>query len=213
MKNHQSQYHNVDEVRTLFEERKAAIRTRLEEFARIPPEKYSYELAYCLMTPQSSAVNAANAVDALKEADFFGKAIEASTILAAKRHYIRFHNTKARHLHEAREHFAEISAQLQHGSTGSEIRTWLVYNVKGLGWKEASHFLRNIGYRNLAILDRHILKNLKHHNVVRAIPKSLTPKRYLAIEEKFAAFAQAIGITLDELDLLFWSKETGEILK
>ena len=90
---------------------------------------------------------------------------------------------------------------------------WLIHNVRGLGWKEASHFLRNIGYRNLAILDRHILKNLKHHNVFRTTPKTLTPKKYRAIEKGFASFANAVGISMDELDLLFWSNETGEILK
>jgi thermostable 8-oxoguanine DNA glycosylase len=49
--------------------------------------------------------------------------------------------------------------------------------------------------------------------VVRSIPKSLTPRRYLAIEAKFAAFATDVGISMDELDLLFWSKETGIVLK
>ncbi|MEK9139334.1 MAG: DNA lyase, partial [Bacteroidota bacterium] len=92
-------------------------------------------------------------------------------------------------------------------------RAWLVKNVKGLGWKEASHFLRNIGHHNLAILDRHILKNLKRHNVIRTLPKTLTAKRYLTIEKKFLAFSQHLGISMDELDLLFWSRETGEILK
>ena len=81
--------------------------------------------------------------------------------------------------------------------------------MKGLGWKEASHFLRNIGYRDLAILDRHILRNLRRHRIIRTLPKTLTPSRYRAIEGKFRAFAGAIGIPMDELDLLFWSRETG----
>ena len=96
---------------------------------------------------------------------------------------------------------------------GYILRDWLLANVRGLGWKEASHFLRNIGYRNLAILDRHILRNLKRHGVIRAIPASLTPKRYRAIEQSFLKFGNAIGIPMDELDLLFWSRETGEIRK
>ena len=77
----------------------------------------------------------------------------------------------------------------------------------------ASHFLRNIGYRDLAILDRHILKNLVRFRVMRGLPKTLTPKRYLFIENRFQRFARQIGIPMDELDLLFWSIETGEILK
>jgi N-glycosylase/DNA lyase len=88
-----------------------------------------------------------------------------------------------------------------------------VRNVRGLGWKEASHFLRNIGWHDLAILDRHILRNLVRHGVLRSVPATLTRSRYLAIERKFRQFAGAVGISMDELDLLFWSRATGEILK
>jgi N-glycosylase/DNA lyase len=95
----------------------------------------------------------------------------------------------------------------------TEKREYLVKNVKGLGLKEASHFLRNIGHNNLAILDRHILKNLHKLGVIEEVPRSLTKKAYLDIEEKFKRFSKKIGITMDELDLLFWSMETGKVFK
>ncbi len=95
----------------------------------------------------------------------------------------------------------------------TESREWLIKNVKGLGRKEASHFLRNIGHQDLAILDRHILKNLVRVGAIGRLPKTLTTKRYSAIEQKFLQFSHTIGIPMDELDLLFWSLETGEILK
>ena len=83
-----------------------------------------------------------------------------------------------------------------------ETCEWLVKHVKGLGYKEASHFLRNIGYSSeLAILDRHVLKNLKKHGVISRIAP-LTPKRYRATNEKVA---KQVGISMGELDLLFWS--------
>ena len=127
--------------------------------------------------------------------------------------YIRFHKTKAKRLCAVRDQFPLISQHLSNGSPSTELREWLVNNVKGLGWKEASHFLRNIGHRNLAILDRHILKNLIRVGVIQRLPKTLTARRYLAIEKKFLKFSQQIGISMDELDLLFWSMETGKILK
>ena len=65
----------------------------------------------------------------------------------------------------------------------------------------------------LAILDRHILKNLKLLGVIHEVPKSLTRSRYLEIETKMANFADEIGIPLDHLDLLLWYNETGEVLK
>ena len=186
------------------------IRRRLDDFAAVPTEEYFYELVYCLLTPQSSAVHAGKAVEVLKQA---GDHADSAAILANRDHYIRFHNTKAKRISEARAMLPQILHCLSNGADAPDLREWLVANVKGLGLKEASHFLRNIGYRDLAILDRHVLKHLKKHGVLRSVPGSLTRRRYLAIEVRFARFAADIGIPMDELDLLFWSAETGEILK
>jgi len=209
----QPAYRDTEVLRAEFATRGAAIRQRLDDFASVSPGEYFYELVYCLLTPQSSAVNALKAVDALKRADLFNREVSAAHVLGNRAHYIRFHNTKARHLADAKAAYPAIETQIGSGMQGGELRAWLVTNVRGLGWKEASHFLRNIGFRNLAILDRHILRNLKRHGVIRSLPATLTPRRYLAIEQRFHAFAAATGITMDELDLLFWSRETGSILK
>lgn len=193
--------------------RKELIRRRLEEFASIPPERYFYELAYCLMTPQSTARNAAIVQRLLEDGDALHRSLPLVAILSGPDHYIRFHNTKARRIHEARDEYATIQAVIQSTDDAKSLRAQLVAGVKGLGWKEASHFLRNIGRRGLAILDRHILKNLVHHGVIESLPGALTSHRYLTIERDFQHFANSIGIDMDELDLLFWSRETGEILK
>ncbi len=212
-------YRYVDDLRSEFAMHGNAIRARLADFAAVSPGAYFYELAYCLLTPQSSAVNATRAVEALQAIRFFDDQVDAVPILRSRDHYIRFHNTKGRHLREARQIFPEILLRItdQNGHSrnpdGPALRLWLTAHVRGLGWKEASHFLRNIGYTNLAILDRHILKNLQRHGVVRTLPQSLTPKRYADIEKRFARFAATVGVTMDELDLLFWSRETGEIRK
>jgi N-glycosylase/DNA lyase len=206
-------YAHVEDLRKDFQNSMPEIRARLENFRRVPPGEYFYELAYCLLTPQSSAVNAALALQLLRQKGCFDRPDETAEVLHRKAHYIRFHNTKAIRLAEAWMQFPLIEARLGEHPSARDLRDWLVENVKGLGWKEASHFLRNIGYRDLAILDRHILKNLKRHGVLRAIPKSLSPARYRAIEKKFVQFAHDIGIPIDHLDLLFWSRETGKILK
>jgi N-glycosylase/DNA lyase len=198
-----------------------AIRARLADFAAVPRGLWFYELAYCLLTPQSSAVNASLVVDVLQAGNFLESGHDPTPLLRDRRHYIRFHNTKARRLLEARAVYPLLCAELESSRgrtdaltiTGPALREWLLCNVRGLGWKEASHYLRNIGYRNLAILDRHILRNLKRHGVIRTVPQSLTPTRYVAIERAFLKFSATLGIPMDELDLLFWSRETGEILK
>ena len=210
---HRPKYRDIDDIRRDHAARQGEILRRLNDFAAVPQSEYFYELAYCLLTPQSSAANASKAVELLKSADLLRSEVEPSEILFIKSHYIRFHHTKARRLLDAKRKLPDILAALSSGRSSTDIRRWLVDNVTGLGWKEASHFLRNIGHRNLAILDRHILKNLRHHGVVRRPPRSLTPVRYLATEQRFLEFADAISIPMDELDLLFWSRETGEIRK
>lgn len=206
-------YQHLDELYERYAMRREAIRARLQEFAAVKPEEYLYEIIYCLLTPQSSAMNAAKAVEQIKAEGVLENAEAVARILGRREHYIRFHNTKAKRIRDIHRRYERIFHALTNESSPAELRAWLVQNVKGLGWKEASHFLRNIGHRNLAILDRHILKNLKKHRVIRSLPKTLTRKRYLSIEQKFQRFAQVVGIPMDELDLLFWSSETGEILK
>ncbi len=203
----------LDNLLTLYRERKHRIQTRLDEFSRIPPEEYFYEIVYCLLTPQSSAVNAAVAVAELQKIRFHECDASPEEILRRRTSYIRFHSTKARHLVAMKKNFLPILEQLTSGQPAPVLREWLVQNVKGMGWKEASHLLRNIGHRELAILDRHILRNLLRLRAIRRLPKTLTSRRYKLLERKFHTFAREIGIPMDELDLLFWSMETGEILK
>lgn len=192
---------------------KSKIQQRLDDFLKVKQSDYFYELVYCLLTPQSSARNASKVVKLLKSNKFHKQDINPQPILSHKESYIRFHNNKSNYLLEFKKQYPLIELQLRNGNSSIDLREWLVRNVKGLGYKEASHFLRNIGHRNLAILDRHILKNLVRVGVLNELPKSLSKNNYLKIEEKFKQFSKNIDIPMDELDLLFWSMETGEILK
>jgi N-glycosylase/DNA lyase len=202
------------ELLALYEERKDAIRARLAEFHRVRSSEYLYELLYCLLTPQTKAEHAEAAVSKLRSLSFDTQPIDPEPILADRAHYIRFHKTKAQHLVRIKQTMEQISERLANGASSFELREWLVKNVKGFGYKEATHFLRNIGKNDgLAILDRHILRNLKRYGVIRSLPTSLSRKRYLAIERRFKQFADELGIPVDALDLLFWSMETGEIRK
>jgi N-glycosylase/DNA lyase len=132
---------------------------------------------------------------------------------------VRFHNTKAQNVVLARRRFVmkrrtNIRGVLSRFDDPKKTREWMVSNIRGLGYKEASHFLRNIGLgEDLAILDRHILKNLVALGVLKEIPSSLSRKRYLEIEDEMADFARTIRIPMAHLDLLLWYKETGEIFK
>ncbi len=189
--------------------KKQEIQKRLSAFKQVKGDDLFYELCFCLLTPQSKAESCDRAVFYLKENDFFHLHINPKKYLRGN---VRFHNKKSIYLIEMKSKYGKICKRIA-TSEGRELRDWLVLNVKGIGYKEASHFLRNIGFRDLAILDRHILKNLKNHQAIHEIPKIITRKKYLEIEDKFHSFSKKIKIPLDEIDLLFWSRETGRIFK
>ena len=195
--------------------REKEIKNRLQEFDRKKERAGSgifEELCFCLLTPQSKAVSCARAVKELKRKGLLFKA-PAPDISAKLRGLARFHNKKAAYLVNARQLLEEIRKKIRTGDT-LQTREWLVKNIKGLGYKEASHFLRNIGLgKGMAILDVHILKNLKKLGVIKKIPSSLSRKSYLDIEEKMRGLAAKTGVPLEELDLLFWSRETGFVFK
>lgn len=206
-------YTFTDDDRKRFAELRPQILARLEDFRRVPPEQRFYELCYCLCTPQSKAENADAVVKILQEQEFERTGFNPVSILRDKAHYIRFHETKAQRLLKVREEWLHIASVLDSALGDEQKREWLVENVDGMSWKEASHYLRNIGYRNLAILDRHTLKHLVRCGVFAEVPNIAGKARYLAAGESFKRFAEHIGIAMDELDLYFWASEAGLILK
>lgn len=191
------------------------IRRRLAEFRAVPAEEYLFELLFCLLTPQSRAAHAEQVIARLRAEGFPGTPIDPVPILRDPRHYIRFHNQKGRRLVEAAAREEEIRTVLTSDAYDARARReWLVANISGLGWKEASHFLRNIGHLDLAIIDRHILKHMLRTGAIDAIPASIGSRRiYLDLEDRFAALAAASGLGMQELDLLFWSFEEGSVRK
>ena len=202
-----------------YRKNRSAIKNRLKDFENNykKDDKHVFsELCFCLLTPQAEAVECDKAIKNLKETDllFNGQSKEISPYLKAA----RFLNKKAEYITGARQLFKKNGCfRIKNCIDKKDIfktREWIVKNVKGIGYKEASHFLRNIGFgKDLAILDVHILKNLKHYGIIKKTPKSLTKNEYLKIENKLRDFCRKINIQMDELDLLFWSMETGFIFK
>ena len=205
----------------LLDKIKPDIDNRINEFKLIWKEadekRLFQELAFCILTPQSKAKNAWRAVSSLYESGILFNA--TSEKISNELNIVRFKNNKARYIIDTRNLFAnsdgfKIRKLLNDAGDVFEKRKWLVKNVNGIGYKEASHYLRNIGFvENIAILDRHILKNLKIYNVINEIPKSLTFDKYIRIENKMKDFSREINISLEFLDFVFWYKETGEIFK
>jgi len=182
---------------------KQLIMARMGEFHfRRSPEELFSELCFCLLTANTSAELGMKCQTGLCKGEF-EELPEKELADALKRLGYRFYNRRAHFIAEARTSKPWLA---------NASRDWLVENIKGLGLKEASHFLRNTGHDDYAIIDFHIVDLLVRYKLIKK-PKTLTPKKYLEIEALLWEIAKAGGLTLAELDLYLWYIETGKVLK
>ncbi|NLB34460.1 MAG: N-glycosylase/DNA lyase [Elusimicrobia bacterium] len=206
---------NSDPILKIYKEKREEIEERLDSFrkkgAGSDSEVFA-ELCFCLMTPQSRAIAADAALKRIvKRGLLFSTDIEK---IKESLTGVRFHNKKSIYIVEAGRRFApsrgvSIKEYLSE-KDDRKMRGTLAADIKGLGYKEASHFMRNIGRgTELAILDRHILKGLKTRNVIEDFPLNITPSVYLEIEQKMKNYAHDIGVPIEALDLIFWYMQTG----
>lgn len=211
----------IDNLQKIYKSIKKDIIKQISNFKSIwengTNEDIFIELAFCILTPQSKARSGWQAICNLKDNDaIFNGGYDK---VCKELNIVRFKNKKTDYLLLARKKFLSeskipIKELLNQFSNIYEKRDWLVKEVKGYGYKEASHFLRNIGFgEDIAILDRHILKNLKLINVIDKVPDSITRKKYFEIEDKMKVFAKEINIPVDHLDFVLWYKEAGEVFK
>lgn len=211
-----------DEVIDRYLEIKPSIEKRLEEYRETwkngSNEDIHAELSFCILTPQSKAKNAWKAITNMRNDGVLFKA--SPEILSEYLNIVRFKNNKARYLVELREKMTDENGNIitkdffNSLGTVEEKREWIVKNIKGMAYKEAGHFLRNVGFgENIAILDRHILKNLVRLEIINEVPKTLTKKLYFEIEEKMRKFCKEVEIPMDHIDLFLWYLEAGEIFK
>ena len=189
---------------------KQLINKRLSEFKSFKnksDEEWFQELCFCILTANSKQKTAEIIEKSLNSKLLTIPQEELAQFIRNNKH--RFHNNKAKYIVEARQHYP-IREKLSDNELNN--REWLVKNIKGIGMKEASHFLRNTGSTSLAILDRHIINFMAEHDLIEK-PKSLTPKIYLEIERTFNNLAQKMNMSSAELDLNLWYIKTGEVAK
>ena len=194
---------------------KNVVDSRMNEFYELG-EKSSNEifkeLCFCLLTANFSAHGGMKIQKEINEGFFNLSEEELAKKLTELGH--RFPNTRARFIFEARKYKDDLKNIIEDFSDDKSKREWLVKNIKGLGMKESSHFLRNIGKKNVAIIDFHIIDLLAREGLVeKPKNKSLTLKKYLEIENILRNLAEKTGTNLGELDLYLWYEETGKILK
>jgi N-glycosylase/DNA lyase len=175
------------------------------------------EMVYCFFTGGCSAKMGLRSVDAVRELLEDGEQVEIAKALTGVH---RYPNARSRYVVESRDFLRKhcdmkLRRKLKSFNCHYERRDWLVCEkgIKGLGYKEASHFLRNIGFSGYAILDKHVLRCLHELKIIDEPKPPSTRSMYLTVEEKLKQLARNARIDFDELDLVLWSMKTGEILK
>jgi len=190
----------------------------LREVNKNDDERLFEELCFCIFTANTSAEMGLKAVDAVRDLLTDGTAEEMTEKLEG---IYRFNNLRPSYIVHTREYLKnnfnfKLKDKIESMKDNlDELRNFFAFNpgIKGLSYKEASHFLRNIGFKGYAILDKHILNSLIEFNVIENIKTPLPAKQYPEIEKKMKMFSNEIEIPMDELDLLLWSRRNGRILK
>jgi N-glycosylase/DNA lyase len=175
------------------------------------------ELCFCILTANTSAAMAITTLEKLRDVNFDN---ESEINVSLQKGY-RFPNTRAHYISTTWEYLknsGSLNLQEKISSFGSDkiaLRDFfaLTKSIKGLGYKESSHFLRNIGVCGLTILDKHILRSLHEFGLIETCQPPRNRTEYLNFEKIMKQFADKVEIDIDHLDLLLWYRKTGEILK
>lgn len=211
----------IEKIKSAHAERRDEIRTRLAEFQDVwksgTDERLWEEMVFCFFTGGCSAKMGLRSIEAVRPLLLEGTHSELMNALVGVHRYPR---ARAGYIVASREFLLEHCAlhlrkKLQSFDDHLERRDWLVREkrIKGLGYKEASHFLRNIGLKGYAILDKHVLRSLAELKIIDDPKPPNTRSKYLRVENHLKNLAERAEIDFDELDLVLWSLKTGEILK
>jgi len=213
----------VERVVATHRARRKDIKKRLGEFQEVwrhgSDARLWEELVYCIFTAGASARMGLSAIDAVRSLLLDGEPEEMTQVLREAGAH-RFPVARPRYIVTTRNYFRvnfgmALRERLRSFSDPFERRDWLAQEkqIKGLGYKESSHFLRNVGVKGHAILDKHVMRCLAEMNIVDTARPPANRRKYLEVEQEFQRFAQQIKVDFDELDLVLWSMKTGEILK
>jgi len=196
-------------------ETRRKIEARIKEFLSMQdesPEKWFGELVFCLLTANYSAKGALACIAALQKNNaLHDGSLEQLHVCLEHKH--RFPMKRSEFILKARTHQHVLKKIIKAQPNSIAAREWLVKNITGLGMKEASHFLRNVGYLDLAIIDKHILSHMEEQGIIEERPKTLTTKKYREYERILSEVAEILQMPMGKMDLYLWAKKSGEVLK
>ena len=210
----------INELRASYEEKKDLIQSRLDEFKEVfekgDDKRIFEELAFCILTSAVGPRIGIKAINAIKDALIHGGRDELYIKLRDEHKYPE----RAVYIVHTREYLkSEYNLELKRLILSFESpidrRDFFASNtdIKGIGYLQASHFLRNVGFFGYALLDKNVLRSLYELGIIENTKPPTTRNKYIDTENRMKQFAATIEISIDELDLLLWSRRTGHIPK
>jgi N-glycosylase/DNA lyase len=170
------------------------------------------ELCFCVLTANFNAQRAIDIQNEISDVFINGSIYRLKSEL--RRLGYRFPNKRAEYIVYNRQFKDILKTKIfKSFKDDQERREWIVKNIKGISYKEASHFLRNIGFKNYAIIDFHIIDILIKEGYLKEKPKTMNKKKYLYIEKILHRLGEKVNLNQSKLDFYLWYIETGKVLK
>lgn len=180
------------------------------------PEEIWRQKVFCVLSSQCHAQSASHFADQIvRLIPFFDQSLSVRKIeescfklLTGDKIGYRFPNVRARQISLCWFPFSQIKNEYQEYvrsfRSEQEARRQIVDKFPGIGLKQASMFLRNIGAsKTLSVIDVHVLFYLRVCHGWDA--DNLTPKRYLVAEDILREDASRYGLDLNVFDVVIWS--------
>lgn len=217
---------NLKEIREQYQEKEEVIEKRLEEFSELKDAseyRLFKELVFVILTSQTSAKKAWEAAEQLNREKLLLNGDKSSIAEVLRENEVQYEENKASYIIENRITLSQptlqdptnelkISFKIDEDNL-DKTRRWMVENLKGVGWKAASHFLRNVGYQNIAIISNYIAKDLHELGMTESSSIPNDEASYLKAEQRMNELSEELDISVEALDLVLWSMETGEVFK
>jgi len=218
---------DLEKVRKHHQDKEAEIKQALSDFEKLRDSDNSRlfkELVFVILTSQTDAERSWKATEELEKANLLEKGSKQDIAKILEKNGIQYEKNKAAYIIENREMLSQPT--LKEPGKGLKIqnkidsenlektRKWFAENIRGLSWKGASHFLRNIGYGNsFAIISGRISSKMFELDYLKDPKQPSGKQEYLKAEKQMQKLSKDLEIEIKELDLVLWSMETGKIFK
>lgn len=208
------------ELKSIYSEYQEQIDKQLNQFENkfrnSNDEQIFHELCFCILSSGVGPKIAERSLNAIKNELWDGSAQEMAALLEGMHKY----PDKASYLTSTRDYLKKeydfkLKSLVKNFEDRIERRDFFANNknIKGLGYVQASHFLRNLGFKGYAILDRNNINTLFELQLLETNKPPSSRKKYIETEKILEDFAEKMEINIDELDLVLWFYKRGYIPK